>query len=108
MGKLNEKVKAQETQQPDGSGMAKDYGRWSNVDLEPTPPAQRKWSPWYFFAFQFSIAFSPTTYNIGSALYAIGLNWWTIIIASFVGTGLCCLVLFFNSRGPVLYHVGYA
>ncbi|KAK4627328.1 Allantoin permease [Fulvia fulva] len=83
------------------------YGKWSNADLEPTPPAQRNWSPWYFFAFQFSIAFSPTTYNIGSTLFAIGLNWWTIVIAAFVGTFLCCLVLIFNFRGPVLYHVGF-
>lgn len=83
------------------------YGRWSNVDLEPTPPAQRNWSSWYFFAFQFSIAFSPTTYNIGSSLFAIGLTWQTIIIASFVGTGLCCIVIFLNSRGATLYHIGF-
>lgn len=83
------------------------YGRWSNVDLEPTPPVQRNWSSWYFFAFQFSIAFSPTTYNIGSSLFAIGLTWQTIIIASFVGTGLCCIVIFLNSRGATLYHVGF-
>ncbi|KAI1340688.1 putative allantoin permease [Xylariaceae sp. FL0016] len=83
------------------------YGKLSNVDLEPTPPSQRSWSPWYFFAFQFSIAFSPTTYNIGSSLYSIGLNWWIIVIASFIGTGLCCAVLFFNSRGPTWYHIGF-
>lgn len=83
------------------------HGRWSNVDLEPTPPAKRNWSSLYFFAFQFSIAFSPTTYNIGSSLYAIGLTWQTIIVASFVGTGLCCIVILFNSRGATLYHIGF-
>jgi nucleobase:cation symporter-1, NCS1 family len=83
------------------------YGKWSNKDLEPTPPVQRNWSGWYFFAFQFSIAFSPTTYNIGSSLYAVGLNWWLITISSFVGTGLCCMVLFLNSRGPSWYHIGF-
>ncbi|EME82746.1 uncharacterized protein MYCFIDRAFT_80362 [Pseudocercospora fijiensis CIRAD86] len=82
-------------------------GKWSNVDLEPTPPERRNWSPFYYFAFQFSIAFSPTTYNIGSTLFSIGLTWWTIIDAAFVGTFLCCLVLFFNSRGPIFYHVGF-
>ncbi|OQO02910.1 hypothetical protein B0A48_11193 [Cryoendolithus antarcticus] len=82
------------------------YGKWSNVDLEPTPPTARNWSGWYFFAFQFSIAFSPTTYNIGSSLFAIGLTWWTIVIASFVGTGLCCIVIF-NSRGATWYHIGF-
>ncbi|KAH8880794.1 putative allantoin permease [Thozetella sp. PMI_491] len=83
------------------------YGPLSNIDLEPSPPQDRSWSAWYFGFFQFSIAFSPTTYNIGSSLYSIGLSWWTIIIASFVGTLLCCIVLFFNSRGPSRYHVGF-
>jgi nucleobase:cation symporter-1, NCS1 family len=58
------------------------FGRWSNKDLDPSPPAQRTWSALSFFAFQFSIAFSPTTYNAGASLYAIGLNWWIIFIAS--------------------------
>lgn len=58
------------------------YGKWSNKDLDPTPPEQRLWTSWSFFAFQFSIAFSPTTYNVGASLYAIGLNWWIIFIAS--------------------------
>jgi NCS1 family nucleobase:cation symporter-1 len=58
------------------------FGKWSNKDLDPTPPEQRTWNSWSFFAFQFSIAFSPTTYNVGASLYAIGLNWWTIFIAS--------------------------
>jgi nucleobase:cation symporter-1, NCS1 family len=82
---------------------AKTYGKWSNIDLEPTPPVQRNWTPLYFFAFQFSVAFSPTTYNIGSSLYAVGLNWWLIVIASFVGTSICCATIFLNSRGPTWY-----
>ena len=99
-------LKAKQTSEDKDDG-ATTHGRWSNIDLEPTPPTSRNWSGWYFFAFQFSIAFSPTTYNIGSSLYAIGLTWQTIIIASFVGTGLCCVVIFFNARGATLYHIGF-
>lgn len=91
----------------DADGNEKTYGPLSNRDLEPTAPGERNWSALHFFAFQFSIAFTPTTYNIGSSLYAIGLNWWTIIIAAFLGTGLCCVVLFLNARGPTWYHVGF-
>lgn len=80
---------------------------WSNIDLQPTSPEDRNWSPWYFFAFQFSIAFSPTTFNLGASLVAIGLNWWTIVIASFIGTFCCMIILFFNSRGAAIYHVGF-
>lgn len=66
----------------DNGGESGQFGKWSNKDLDPSPPSQRIWSAWSFFAFQFSIAFSPTTYNAGASLYAIGLNWWTIFIAS--------------------------
>jgi NCS1 family nucleobase:cation symporter-1 len=105
VSRLAKALQAKQTN--DDSHQEKSHGRWSNIDLEPTPPAKRNWSSWYFFAFQFSIAFSPTTYNIGSSLYAIGLTWQTIIVAAFVGTGLCCIVIFFNARGATLYHVGF-
>ncbi|OKL62315.1 hypothetical protein UA08_03031 [Talaromyces atroroseus] len=48
------------------------FGRWSNRDLDPSPPAQRTWSALSFFAFQFSIAFSPTTYNAGASFGIYG------------------------------------
>jgi hypothetical protein len=59
---------------------ANGQGTWSNVDLDPTPPEQRNWSAWHFFAFQFSISFSPTTYNVGASLIAVGLSWWIILV----------------------------
>src|ERR1700712_4367163 len=77
--RLGERLRVK-TDQPEA--MNGKSSRWSNKDLDPTPPEQRTWSSWSFFAFQFSIAFSPTTYNVGASLYAIGLNWWTIFIAS--------------------------
>ncbi|EMF14673.1 allantoin permease [Sphaerulina musiva SO2202] len=95
------------TEQAELEGSGLNYGKWSNIDLEPTPPSQRNWSPWYYFAFQFSIAFSPTTYNIGSTLFSIGLTWWHIILAAFVGTLLCCIILYTNARGPLFYHIGF-
>uniref|UniRef100_A0A093UQF2 Allantoin permease n=1 Tax=Talaromyces marneffei PM1 TaxID=1077442 RepID=A0A093UQF2_TALMA len=83
------------------------FGKWSNKDLDPSPPSQRTWSAWSFFAFQFSIAFSPTTYNAGASLYAIGLNWWTIFIASIIVSIMIAVLLFLNARGPARYHIGY-
>ncbi|SPN99079.1 related to uracil permease [Cephalotrichum gorgonifer] len=89
-----------------GSSKSK-FGKWSNIDLDPTPPSQRIWTSWSFFAYQFSIAFSPTTYNVGASLYAIGLNWWTIFIASIIVSILIAILLYLNSRGSVWYHIGY-
>ncbi|RLL93203.1 hypothetical protein CFD26_100974 [Aspergillus turcosus] len=83
------------------------FGDWSNKDLDPSPPSQRVWTSWSFFVFQFSIAFSPTTYNVGASLFAIGLNWWTILIASFIVSFMVAALLWLNSRGASRYHVGY-
>ncbi|KAL3450017.1 permease for cytosine/purines, uracil, thiamine, allantoin-domain-containing protein [Aspergillus insuetus] len=83
------------------------FGKLSNKDLDPSPPEQRTWTSWSFFAFQFSIAFSPTTYNVGASLYAIGLNWWTILIASIVVSAMVAALLLLNSRGAAWYHIGY-
>jgi len=56
---------------------------------------------------QFSISFSPTTYNAGAALISIGLLWWHIVLAATVGTILCCAFVLFNARGPSWYHIGF-
>ncbi|KAL5337503.1 permease for cytosine/purines, uracil, thiamine, allantoin-domain-containing protein [Aspergillus crustosus] len=83
------------------------FGKWSNKDLDPSPPEQRSWTHWSFFAFQFSIAFSPTTYNVGASLFAIGLSWWIILIASVVVSAMVAVLLQLNSRGAAWYHIGY-
>ncbi|TDZ20160.1 Allantoin permease [Colletotrichum orbiculare MAFF 240422] len=83
------------------------FGRWSNKDLDPTLPEHRTWNSWSFFAFQFSIALSPTTYNVGASLYAIGLNWWTILIATIIVSVMAAILLYLNSRGATWYHVGF-
>ncbi|KAL2859021.1 permease for cytosine/purines, uracil, thiamine, allantoin-domain-containing protein [Aspergillus pseudodeflectus] len=90
-----------------GESESGQFGKWSNKDLDPSPPEQRTWTFWSFFAFQFSIAFSPTTYNVGASLYAIGLNWWTILIASIVVSAMVAALLLLNSRGAAWYHIGY-
>ncbi|KAJ5605509.1 Permease cytosine/purine uracil thiamine allantoin [Penicillium lagena] len=83
------------------------FTSWSNKDLDPSPPWQRTWTPWSFFAFQFSIAFSPTTYNVGASLFAVGLSWWIILISSFIVSFMVAAMLWLNARGASRYHVGY-
>jgi NCS1 family nucleobase:cation symporter-1 len=120
LSRFHNLVKVEETEE-----QKKEAGRsWTNVDLAPNPPETRRWDSWSFFLFQvsrmtakqicdrylinqFSISFSPTTYNSGASLVAIGLLWWHIFLAAFVGTILCCLLVFFNARGPSWYHIGF-
>jgi NCS1 family nucleobase:cation symporter-1 len=71
----------------------------SNVDLDPTPPESRVWGSWYvllnsasriipdkpyrsYLLFEFSVAFSPVTYNVGASLINIGLPYYAIIICA--------------------------
>ncbi|KAK8858958.1 hypothetical protein IAR55_003190 [Kwoniella newhampshirensis] len=81
--------------------------KWTNVDLAPNPPETRRWNAWSFFLFQFSISFSPTTYNAGASLVTAGLLWWHIFLAAWVGSFLCCVLVLFNARGPSRYHIGF-
>lgn len=57
--------------------------------------------------FQFSISFSPTTYNAGASLISVGLTWWHIFLAAWVGSILCCILVTLNARGPARYHIGF-
>ncbi|KAH8810655.1 putative allantoin permease [Xylogone sp. PMI_703] len=79
----------------------------SNVDLDPSPPEARKWGFWYFLLFEFSVAFSPTSYNVGAALISIGLPYWAIITSAFIASALCAAVIYLNARVGAVYHIGF-
>jgi NCS1 family nucleobase:cation symporter-1 len=80
---------------------------WTNQDLAPSPPEARGWKFWSYFVFQFSVSFSPTTYSTGASLVAVGLTWWHIFIAAWIGSFLVCVLFTLNSQGPARYHVGF-
>ncbi|RDW58112.1 hypothetical protein BP6252_13523 [Coleophoma cylindrospora] len=79
----------------------------SNPDLDPTPVEARKWGSFAFFMFEFSVAFAPTSYNVGASLISIGLPYYAIIISAFIASFMCSVVIYFNSRGASIYHVGF-
>ncbi|ORY26801.1 putative allantoin permease [Naematelia encephala] len=101
--RLKKLVQVEETEE-----MKQSTGKtWTNADLAPNPPETRRWDSWSFFLFQFSISFSPTTYNAGASLVASGLLWWHIFLAAWVGSILCCILVVMNARGPSRYHIGF-
>lgn len=79
--------------------------RWSNEDLDPTPPAKRTWT-WINFV-NFFVGLSFGNWTLGSTMTGIGLNWWQSIIVIFVSQLISSIAMFFNSRCASAYHIGY-
>ncbi|KAL2416450.1 Allantoin permease [Exophiala dermatitidis] len=81
--------------------------RWSNRDLEPTPPEHRNWTwynlPLYWFSNQFSL----TGWNTGSSLVAVGLSWQYSFASCVLGALIAAVVVVLMARPGVQYHIGY-
>ncbi|SMY28631.1 unnamed protein product [Zymoseptoria tritici ST99CH_1A5] len=82
-------------------------GRWSNRDLEPTPPSERTWQ-WYSLPlFWLTNAFGPTGWNAAASLIATGMTWQQTFIASVLGCFISALMVMAMARPGVQYHLGF-
>ncbi|KFA50073.1 hypothetical protein S40293_08597 [Stachybotrys chartarum IBT 40293] len=79
--------------------------KWSNKDLEPTPPEHRTWTwynlPMYWFSNQFSL----TGWNTASSLIATGLTWQQSFVSCILGSLLASVIVVLMARpgaSPVL------
>lgn len=82
-----------------------DSSRWSNEDLDPTPPAKRTWRWSNYVSFYWALSFG--NWTLGSTMVGLGLNWWEAIIVIFVSQSISSVAMFFNSRCASAYHIGY-
>ncbi|KUI65488.1 Allantoin permease [Cytospora mali] len=81
--------------------------RWSNRDLDPTPPSERTWTWYNLPLFWLSGSFSVTGWNIASSLIAVGLTWKQAFASSVLGSGIAGLVVVCMARPGAKYHIGY-
>ena len=79
--------------------------RWSNEDLDPTPPAKRTWTWVNYVIFYWGLSFG--NWTLGSTMVGIGLNWWESILVIFASQLISSIAMFFNSRCASVYHIGY-
>lgn len=79
--------------------------RWSNEDLDPTPPLKRTWKWTNYVCFYWALSFG--NWTLGSTMVGLGLNWWEAIIVIFVSQFISSIAMFFNSRCASAYHIGY-
>lgn len=89
----------------DAHGLANPSSRWSNEDLDPTPPRKRTWKALNFVSFYWALSFG--NWTLGSTMVGLGLNWWEAIIVIFVSQLISSIAMFFNSRCASVYHIGY-
>lgn len=89
----------------DAHGLANPNSRWSNEDLDPTPPRKRTWKWPNYVSFYWALSFG--NWTLGSTMVGLGLNWWEAIVVIFVSQLISSAAMFFNSRCASVYHIGY-
>ncbi|WWC60687.1 uncharacterized protein I303_103263 [Kwoniella dejecticola CBS 10117] len=81
--------------------------RWTNVDLAPSPPQDRKWTQWTFLAFWVAHAAGAGSWTAGSSLINVGLAPRDAYIAIATSHILITILIVLNGRGPARYHIGF-
>ncbi|TEA22039.1 Allantoin permease [Colletotrichum sidae] len=81
--------------------------RWSNKDLEPTPPEQRTWTWYNLPLYWFSNMFGTTGWNVAASLVAVGLTWQQALISCILGSLTAAVIVTGMARPGVMYHLGY-
>ncbi|WWD16896.1 hypothetical protein CI109_101328 [Kwoniella shandongensis] len=81
--------------------------RWTNLDLAPSPPQDRKWTRWTFLAFWGAHAANASNWTAGSSIISLGLypldTWLSLAFAHLFIT----ILIVANGRGPARYHIGF-
>ncbi|KAJ4290350.1 hypothetical protein N0V90_010566 [Kalmusia sp. IMI 367209] len=80
---------------------------WSNAHMDPTPPSERTWTWFSYFALWFSYSFTSGGWAAASSLLSLKINWWQAVLACFVGSVVSGIATSFNSRQSAVYHIGF-
>ncbi|KAF3480768.1 uncharacterized protein GIQ15_06115 [Arthroderma uncinatum] len=78
-----------------------------NNDIKPIEKARRTWRWHEYFSFWCVGAFNITNFQLGSALLAIGLNWWQTTLASLIGHVLAALLIVVTSFPGLEYQISF-
>ena len=89
------------------SAFAVGSSRWTNKDLDPVPPNQRKWGVISFVAYWISDAFNAATWQFASSIIAVGLTWRESLEIVAISFFIISFVISFNGATGVLYHASF-
>ncbi|CAK7201234.1 hypothetical protein SEUCBS139899_003937 [Sporothrix eucalyptigena] len=79
--------------------------RWSNKDLEPTPPERRVYH-WYNYLLYF-IGTGFNNWSGGSSVIGVGLGWKAAIAITFVANIIAGMAVAANCKAAARYHIGF-
>ncbi|EPE02704.1 cytosine-purine permease [Ophiostoma piceae UAMH 11346] len=82
-------------------------GRWSNADLDPTPPEQQTWTTMNFIFYWLNDAIAPGNLRLGSSLYTVGLSWQLCLVIIALGHFLMAIGLTLNGAVGSRFHIPY-
>ncbi|CEN62715.1 hypothetical protein ASPCAL09347 [Aspergillus calidoustus] len=81
--------------------------RWTNKDLDPVPPALRKWTVLSFIGYWISDCFSVANWQLASSIIAIGLSWKESLGMVALGFFILSIVIAMNGAVGAIYHVPF-
>ncbi|KAI9733897.1 MAG: hypothetical protein M1834_002552 [Cirrosporium novae-zelandiae] len=83
-------------------------GRWSNRDLDPTPPEQQTWRTWNYVTYWVCDAVSPGNLRLGSSLYSLGLSWRLTLAAIGIAHILVAILITLNGTVGARFHIPFS
>ncbi|KAK8161111.1 permease for cytosine/purines, uracil, thiamine, allantoin-domain-containing protein [Phyllosticta citrichinensis] len=75
-------------------------GKWTNADLDLTPPEQRNWTTWNYVFYWTNDATAPGNLRLGSSLWSMGLSWKLVLLTIALGHAIMTVALTFNAEHP--------
>ncbi|KZO98282.1 putative uracil permease [Calocera viscosa TUFC12733] len=108
---LNDKIRAlgkRETWEltPEASTFAPG-SRWSNKDMDPTPPEQRTWKMGNFITYWISDAFNVATWDLSSALLTAGMSWSQALACIIVGNVIIACAITGTGTIGARHHIPF-
>ncbi|ETN44471.1 uncharacterized protein HMPREF1541_10141 [Cyphellophora europaea CBS 101466] len=89
------------------STFAEGNARWTNKDLDPVPPGNRKWGVTSFIAYWISDAFNAATWQFAAGIIAVGLTWRESLGIVALAFFIISFVIALNGAIGVLHHVPF-
>ncbi|KZT61455.1 NCS1 nucleoside transporter family [Calocera cornea HHB12733] len=81
--------------------------RWSNSDMDPTPPEKRTWTTFNYITYWISDAFNVATWDMASALLASGLSWRQALPCIVVGHTIIAAAITANGTIGARLHIPF-
>lgn len=92
---------------PEQEGEVAANHRLYNADLAPTSPAQRTWTAYNYAALWMGMAHCMPTWLMAGSLYNLGLNWWQVVLAIALGSGVVLAPILLNSHPGARYGIPF-